>query len=361
MKKNHLLISLRPTGLVQLAFALLLILSQNIALAEKQNCSAVSDKTCTTAHALKKGINLGNMLDAPWEGAVRGLKVEPEYFDLIAENFNTVRIPIKWSNHASTSKLAIIDETFFQRVEMIVDKFLARDMYVIINVHHYNQLVMKNLPPGEVSVDEEVVKLRLLNMWQQISLRFKNKSDKLIYEVLNEPNGKLNNTEWHSLMNDAVTIIRSNEPERILMVGPSDYNSIFSLAKFTPPKDRNIIISIHDYTPFTFTHQGASWTFAKDMKNISCCSETQTEEMKRAFITAANWNKSTGYPLHLGEFGANEKADMQSRVNYTKFARKLAENDSIGWTYWEFGSDFGAYDPKKKEWKQPLFEALTHD
>src|ERR1700681_3953301 len=51
---------------------------------------------------LGRGINLGNALDAPQEGAW-GVTLEADYFRLIQEaGFNSVRIPIRWSAHAST-------------------------------------------------------------------------------------------------------------------------------------------------------------------------------------------------------------------------------------------------------------------
>lgn len=322
-----------------------------------QGCSSVSQKACEVAKSLGKGINLGNMLDAPKEGDW-GVKVEPEYFDLIAEKFTTVRIPIRWSNHASSSQLAIIDESFFQRVEMIVDKFLARGMYVIIDMHHYNQLMGAQLHNGEVKIEENVLEARFLNMWLQISQRFAHKSDKLFYELLNEPHNKLQGEKWHSLMNQGIAVIRKNEPNRILLVGPDYYNNISALAKFQPPKDKNIVISIHDYTPFTFTHQNISWLFTKDMRDVKCCSYSQQKEMETIFKVAADWSVLNGYPLYLGEFGSYEKGDMVSRVAYTKKVVQLATQYQINWAFWEFSSSFGVFDPKTNSWRDPLLRSL---
>ena len=60
----------------------------------------------------------------------------------------------------------------------------------------------------------------------------------------------------------------------------------------------------------------------------------------------------------MGEFGAYEKADMQSRVNWTKFVREEAEARGISWAYWEFGAGFGIYDRKVKAWNKDLLNAL---
>ncbi len=63
-------------------------------------------------------------------------------------------------------------------------------------------------------------------------------------------------------------------------------------------------------------------------------------------------------PLWLGEFGAYNKADMQSRINWTKFVREQAEVRGIPWAYWEFGAEFGVYDRKVQDWNKGLLEAL---
>ena len=63
-------------------------------------------------------------------------------------------------------------------------------------------------------------------------------------------------------------------------------------------------------------------------------------------------------PLWLGEFGAYRKADMKSRINWTKFVRDQAEVRGIPWAYWEFGAEFGVYDCKLQDWNKGLLEAL---
>ena len=71
---------------------------------------------------LGRGINLGNALEAPIEGAW-GVTLRPEYFQIIKDaGFNAVRIPIRWSAHAETSPLYAIDAAFFDRVDWAIDQ-----------------------------------------------------------------------------------------------------------------------------------------------------------------------------------------------------------------------------------------------
>ena len=63
-------------------------------------------------------------------------------------------------------------------------------------------------------------------------------------------------------------------------------------------------------------------------------------------------------PLNLGEFGVYSTADMESRARWTGFVRKEAERIGISFTYWEFCSSFGIYDPIKNTFRNELVEAL---
>jgi endoglucanase len=81
---------------------------------------------------LGRGMNLGNTLDA-----AAGLHLEERYFDVLKDTgLDTVRLPVKWSLHA--------DEV---RVDRAVGVALDREMNVILNVHHYDELQADPVQP----------------------------------------------------------------------------------------------------------------------------------------------------------------------------------------------------------------------
>src|SRR5215468_10049486 len=111
---------------------------------------------------LGRGINLGNALEGPHEGAW-GVTLKADYFRLIRKaGFNSVRIPIRWSTHASTPY--DIETGFFQRVDWAIGQALSRNLTAVINIHHYEEMhqdPVRNLP-------------RLVELWKQIALRYRN-------------------------------------------------------------------------------------------------------------------------------------------------------------------------------------------
>jgi endoglucanase len=324
----------------------------------KQNCSAVSAETCAVAHALRRGINLGNMLDAPREGDW-GVKLEPQYIDRAASNFATVRLPVRWSNHAAPTADAKIDEQFAQRVDWAIDALLAKGVYVILDLHHYTQLAGDPQHNGEFPVDASVVETRYLNLWKQIAQRYKGKSPKLIFELLNEAHGSLTTEKWNGLSAKALAIVRETNPTRAVLIGPGEWGGIGELPKLRLPADRNIIVAIHNYDPFPFTHQGADFLAKPFPTGVKCCDDGQKKVIADVLEKARAWNRTSGYPLHLGEFGTYEAVDMESRGNYARLVRDEAEKRGIGWTYWELASpSFGMYSPKTGQWHEPIRRAL---
>lgn len=322
----------------------------------RQACHAVSAETCTLAHNLGRGINLGNMLEAPREGDW-GIRLDPAYVNLVAEKFKTARVPVRWTNHAAPTQDAKIDEFFANRVDKALDALLAKNMYVIVNTHHYNQLFGDKLHPNEFAVDPAVLEVRLVNIWRQLAQRYKGRSKNLVFELLNEPHGTLTSAAWNSLLAKLIATVREVDATRTLMVGPTYWNNPKDLDKLQLPADLNLIVSIHSYDPFEFTHQGISW-MPQFPKGPTCCSQSQRQALIGSVETAVKWNKAKGIPLHLGEFGSFEAGDVTSRANYTRFARDTFEKYGIGWAYWEFGSSFGVYNPKSASWIEPIRSAL---
>ena len=321
------------------------------------SCAAVTAQTCATAKALGRGVNFGNMLEAPREGDW-GVRVEPRYIDLAASAFATVRLPVRWSNHAALTADATLDEDFAKRVDGVVDALLAKGLYVILDLHHYNQLTGTHLHPHEKQVEPDVVDTRLLNLWRQVARRYADRSPRLLFELVNEPNGRLTAQAWNALAPQVLAAVRATNPTRVVLIGPVEWNSVFELKNLRLPPDRNLIVSIHDYEPFDFTHQGVDYLARPMPTGKTCCDARQRQAIAHAMETARQWSVATGYPLFLGEFGSYEKADLDSRATYTRIVRDEAERRGIPWAVWELASTFGVWSPRTGDWIEPLRKAL---
>jgi endoglucanase len=300
---------------------------------------------------LSRGINIGNALEAPSEGEW-GVTIQEEYFDLIKQaGFNSIRLPVCWSAHALNETPYTIDPNFFKRIDWAVKNCLSRNLPIIITIHHYNYLYEN--PAGQ--------KYRFLSIWGQIAEYYKDYPQTLIFELLNEPHNNLNAGEWNRLLKDGLAVIRQSNRTRIVITGPANYNDIYQLEHLELPKgDRNIIVSLHYYMPYEFTHQGAFWV--PDSNAWLGIKWTGTDAEKNAVIrdfdVAAGWAKENNRPICITEFGAYERADMDSRTRWTKFVADSAIEHGFSFTYWDFCYVFGLYDRQTKSWRKPLLNAV---
>lgn len=330
--------------------------------APRQPCHAVSAAACEAAHALRRGINLGNALDAPREGDW-GLRLDPALLDRATRHFNTVRLPVRWSNHASPDASARLDEHFARRVDAVLDRLLAGGSWVILDLHHYMQLSGARLHAREFAVDESVLEERLVNLWRQIAARYRDRPPRLLFELLNEPQGGtgqgLGGERWNRLAARALAAVRESNPRRVVLVGPDDWNHPRGLERLRLPLDKNLIVSVHTYDPFDFTHQGVPWRDPVLPTGRGCCDAAQRRQLQETLDTAVAWSRAQGVPLHLGEFGAFHAGTMESRAAYARMVREAAEARGIGWAWWEFASDFSPlWDNAQGRWVEPLRRAL---
>lgn len=196
------------------------------------------------------GINFGNALEAPEEGWW-GLTLQESYVEAIADaGFQTVRLPVKWSGHASAAAPYTLDPVFLARVDEVVGWILAHDLNVIIDLHHYDE--MSDDPAAHVT--------RWLGIWRQVAEHYLDAPDSVSFELMNEPNSALGDELWNQMVVQGLGVVRESNPTRWVVVGPTGWNAIGALPGLEWPDDDRLVLTVHYYDPFEFTHQGAEWS-----------------------------------------------------------------------------------------------------
>jgi len=335
------------------------------------------------AARLGRGVNLGNALEGPSEGEW-GMVIEDAFFPLIAEaGFQTVRVPIRWSAHAAAAAPYTVDPVFFERIDHVMTQALASDLNVVINMHHYDELF--------ASPDEHAD--RFVAIWEQIAGRYEGMPDTVYFELLNEPHDRLTTELWNPLLARVVSVVREIDDHHTLVITGADWGGLDGLERMVVPEgETNAIATFHSYDPMIFTHQGASWVGPEigtlgvtwpgppehEIELVGAARETEwvaawflryrslqgdANPASRAALAtmmdrAAAWRERKGIPVWLGEFGAYETADIDSRVRWTTAMREEAEDRGIPWAYWEFGAGFGVYDREAGAWREELQGAL---
>jgi hypothetical protein len=185
------------------------------------------------------------------------------------------------------------------------------------------------------------------------------------FGLLNEPNAGGNNqldaTAWNSLLADAVEVVRQTNPDRPIVVGPSDWNLPRAIGTLELPDDDHLIATVHFYEPFPFTHQGADWMAGAEEWVGTPWNGTDEEKaaVDSVFDALAAWSADENVPMYVGEFGAYSEAPLADRARWTEYVRRSAEARGFAWSYWEFAAGFGAYDLGNQQWIGPLADALV--
>ncbi|WP_227981424.1 glycoside hydrolase family 5 protein [Nocardia spumae] len=163
-----------------------------------------------------------------------------------------------------------------------------------------------------------------------------------------------------------LTVIRTTDPERAVVFGPRACNNIRMLEQLSLPDDPNLIVTIHQYWPITFTMQGEQWLGTEtpfgDPRSWLGTTWTGTDQRRAAlaagYASLAASAETNHRPVFVGEFGTTTNADPDSRARWTEFNRRKAEAHGFSWGCWSFAPTFALYDLESHTWNQPLLRAL---
>ena len=230
---------------------------------------------------------------------------------LYESGFRTVRIPTAWSNHMDAE--GGIDPEWLARVREVVDYAYDTGLYVILNTHN-DEFYNYTLDPAKEAATTEWYK----NTWRQIAEEFKGYGERLLFEAVNEPRTVGSRLEWngglvaerqvlnrlHAAFVETVRASGGNNAERWLLL-PTHGASADPVAmrSLCLPKDDKLIVSVHAYVPWEYSHVNDKASPEKDNAYTKAGQRTVTRTMEniyRAFI-------SKGIPVYLGNSARRQR------------------------------------------------------
>ena len=275
--------------------------------------------------------------------------------------FKSLRLPVAFEFFES--KNIPIDDVF-NRIDKVIELCHLYGIKLIIDYHY-----------GAINDNNYLTETpHAINLWLKIAKRYINQSpDDLFFELYNEP-PHMNPQIWKDAAYNIVAAIRKVDKKRTLIVGASNFNSIYELSRTERLADENIIYTIHFYEPFLFTHQGAAWVGdqvattgvpfpynAEKFPNINpkakgTWGETNyyqyrtdgnEQSMVDKLTIAKKWADKYYVPLICTEYGSYKKCiDEDSRCRYIKAIRRSLKKLNIPGIMWEYDSDFSIFNGK---------------
>ncbi len=306
------------------------------------------------AHArLARTMNIGPDLGGPLE---RGwtIDVQRSHLQACAEHgYTAIRLLMYLAAHRTPAGL---DPDTLRRIEEIADQAASLGLAVIIANHRDPQLM----------ADPEPHLAATLGAVTELASVFEGHGAGLVLEPLAEPERALDPI-WNKVAAELIGAVRGQDRHRTILLGPRTRNNARFLGDLSlPEQEQNLIVGIHHYWPITFTMQGEMWlgedhAFGNPREWLGTTwdqTPAQEAELRDGFGQVAGWAAMTGRPLFLAEFGTSSNADLASRVRWTRFNRRLAEEHGFGWGIWSFAPLFAIYDLDARAFNRDLLAAL---
>jgi endoglucanase len=245
-------------------------------------------------------------------------------------------------------------------VKLIVDNHLS----VIIDIHPEDSYKAP-LRSGDASVEQ----FNLL--WRDLARHFAHTDpEHVFFEIMNEPEQD-DSYRWQGIESRVAATIRQEAPQHTIIAAGAHYSGLQDLLRLEPIGLPNVIYTFHDYEPFAFTHQGATWTSVevRPLRQIPYPStpediaprlgEEPTLEgqffleeygwgrwddarVEATVAYAAKWGRLHGVPVYCGEFGVMRAyAVPAQRAQWLHDMRVAFEKNKIGWAMWDYQTNFG--------------------
>jgi hypothetical protein len=303
---------------------------------DAQNLQQVEDTLATGEDHIPlmlRGINLGNTLEPGDEGDWNnGPALEYYFDDYKSAGFTCIRIPVRWGSHTLDVPPYTVDRNWMARIYQVVSWGLDRDLYIILNAHHDNW-IKENYSGANVA--------RFESIWSQISERFKDKSDKLFFEIINEPHG-LTAEQVDDLNTRILSIIRTNNPTRKVIYSGHEWSAIEQMMSARILDDEHLMAYWHSYDPWSFAGEGqGTWGTAEDIST--------TMSM---FEQAGDWSAANNIPVMISEFGAVHACDYNSRMRHYATYVEEAVRNNIPFQVWDDGGLFRIYGREDRTWPE---------
>jgi endoglucanase len=304
------------------------------------------DPSAQTAE-MARGVNVLGY-DPVWQDRSKA-RFTPAMFQKIHDaGFSNVRIVLQTFDHLDAGNR--LDPQWLETLDIMVKAALGQGLTVVLDDHDFIAC----------SKSADDCHTKLTAVWSQLAPHFKDAPNRVVFELLNEPNGAITPQVWNGLYRDLLAVVRQTNPTRNVLIGGPFWNNLEGLPWLKLPEDdRHIIAVVHYYLPRPFTHQGAAWDPVNTDLGVTWGTKSEYQAMEEELYIAKTWSDANNRPIYLGEFGAYDKGPMDSRARWTAAVARNAEKYGFAWAYWQLDPDFALYDFKTDSWVEPLLNALV--
>ena len=253
---------------------------------------------------------------------------------------------------------------FMDQLDRVVKLMLDQHLSVIIDIHPSSEYKAK-LFQGPSGVGNFIA------LWRALAAHFAPVDpEHVFFEIMNEPEQE-DPYRWQGIEASVADAIRQAAPNNTIIAAGAHWSGLQDLLVLEPLADPNVIYTFHDYEPFPFTHQGATWTdprvrperaipYPSSPDDIAPKLDLEPTLNGQYFLDqygedrwddarvensieyAAKWSTLHHAPVYCGEFGVlRAYAPPAARAQWLHDMRVALEKNHIGWAMWDYQTNFG--------------------
>ena len=253
---------------------------------------------------------------------------------------------------------------FLAELDRVVDLMLQHHLAVIVDIHP-EEPYKAALRTGDDAVEH------FAGLWSRLADHYSSRDPNMVFfEIMNEPE-QTDLYRWIGIEARVADAIRKAAPQNTIIATGAHWSGLSDLLQTEPLALKNVIYTFHDYEPFPFTHQGATWTDARVQPlrgmpypstpdNVSGnltqatslsgqffveeygLAQWDRQRVDRTIAFAKKWSDTYGVPVYCGEFGVlRDYAPPTMRAAWLHDMASSLKAHGIGWAMWNYQANFG--------------------
>jgi endoglucanase len=326
------------------------------------------DTPARRARHLRHGINTSMWFaQSPGNYSVERLRTYTTLDDIVLIHklgFDHIRLSVDADPLTAWQQGRPDGREFMAELDKVVAKARVEGLAVIVDIHpesRYKQTLLQ----GTDGVNAFV------SLWKALAEHFSRTDPNLVFfEIMNEPE-QTDVHRWEGIENTVAQAIRQTAPQHTIIATGAHWSGLTDLLQLSPIGMDNVIYTFHDYDPFAFTHQGATWTMpeVRPLRGVPYPSSPEAvapvlaqeptlpgqwfveqyglgrwdaARLDAEIAFAEKWAEMHHVPVYCGEFGVHKPYAMpEDRARWTHDIRVVFEKHGIGWAIWDYQANFG--------------------
>ncbi|MBX2944854.1 MAG: cellulase family glycosylhydrolase [Cyclobacteriaceae bacterium] len=320
------------------------------------------------AQHFTKGVNVTGWFQAGSAREIHFTMFTKKDFEQIKSlGCDVIRLPINLHYMTNGAPDYVLDPLFLNMLDQVVDWAEELQLHLILDNHTFDP---------DVATTPDVIH-PLKKTWAQMAMHFKNRSNFIYYEILNEPHG-ISDAVWSQIQQEVIEVIREHDPQHYIIVGGAGWNGYSNLSELPVYDDDKLIYTFHFYDPFIFTHQGATWgspsmaslanvpfpysatTMPSTPDNLkgtwveSAINNYPTEgtinRVRQLIDIAVAFKVQRNIPVFCGELGVYiPNSNNADRIRWYEIVTNYLNQKGISWTMWDYKGGFGLFNKNSAE------------